>query len=308
VPWCLGGKKNNKLMRNYNLNIAGYKIRFESVDNGPDLVPSARFLRNICNTSDYNVLIRVRYGKYQLPDKAVRVFHAPYVEEINGIAVHHKTNFWSVWKYEDVLFIKSDFPLCHDERRAVLKFSLNTREWDLWIDCDLKEIDPLEYPLDGLLLYYLTVIHGDILIHASGVNYNGSGYLFSGVSGKGKTTMARLWESNGATVIHDDRLILRKAGDAFIMYNTPVYNNDEPQESPLTKLFIIDHSTDNRIVSVKGAVAVSLVMANCIQHNWGSEIITRLLSSVTSLCETVPVMKLYFKPEKSISDYIIKHG
>lgn len=296
------------MMQNYNLNIAGYNIRFESVDNGPDMVPSLRFQRNISSANDYDVLIKVRYGTYILPKKAVRVFHAPFVEEINGIHVHQKANFWSIWKYDQELFIKSVFPLCQDDRSAVLKFSLYTREWELWIDCNAKEVDPLEYPLDGLLLYYLTVIHGDILIHASGVNYNGSGYLFSGVSGKGKTTMARLWESYGARVIHDDRLILRKTGESYTMYNTPVYNNDEPQQSPLTKLFIIDHSSDNKIAGVKGAVAASLVMSNCIQHNWGSEIIAKLLSSVTLLCETVPVMKLYFKPEKSIADYIIKHG
>lgn len=295
-------------MRNYTLNIAGYKIRFESVDNGPDLLPSERFLRNICNDSEYDVLIRVRYGSYKLPDEAIRVFHAPFVEEINGIPVHQKANFWSVWKHDQELFIKSVFPLCQDDRRAILKFSLSTREWDLWIDCNVKEADPLEYPLDGLLLYYLTVIHGDILIHASGVNYSGSGYLFSGISGKGKTTMARLWESKGAKVIHDDRLIIRKTDDGYRMYNTPVYNNDIPQESPLTKLFIIDHSMENRIITVKGAVAASLVMANCIQHNWGSEIIAGLLSSVASLCETVPVRKLYFKPEISIADYIINYG
>ncbi|MBI5008561.1 MAG: hypothetical protein HZB98_02690 [Bacteroidia bacterium] len=296
------------MMRNYTLNIAGYKIRFESADNGPDLVPSARFLRNICNDADYDVLIRVRYGAYKLPDEAIRLFHAPFVEEINGIPVHQKANFWSVWKYDKELFIKSVFPLCQDDRSAVLKFSLSTHEWDLWIDCNVKEADPLEYPLDGLLLYYLTVIYGDIFIHASGVNYNGSGYLFSGISGKGKTTMARLWESKGAKVIHDDRLILRKTGDSYRMYNTPVYNNDEPQESPLTKLFIIEHATENRSVIVKGAVAASLVMANCIQHNWGSEVIAGLLSSVATLCETIAVRKLYFKPEISIADYIIKYG
>ena len=171
----------------------------------------------------------------------------------------------------------------------------------------MKEVDPLEYPLDGLILYYLTVIKGDILIHASGVNYNGTGYLFSGVSGKGKTTIARLWENNGAKVIHDDRLIIRKTESGFRMYNTPVYNNDEPQESTLNKLFIIDHGTSNRIVHVRGAVAVSLVMANCIQHNWDSEIITRLLGAVSIMCGTVPVVRLLFKPDRSIIDDILEN-
>ena len=80
---------------------------------------------------------------------------------------------------------------------------------------DEKEIDPFEYPLDGLILYYLTVINGDIMIHASGVNNAGHGYLFSGVSGKGKSTMAKLWENSGAKVIHDDRLIIRNTGSGL---------------------------------------------------------------------------------------------
>ena len=69
------------------------------------------------------------------------------------------------------------------------------------------------------------------MIHASGVYYNGRGYLFSGVSGKGKTTMAGLWDNIGAQVIHDDRLIIRSIDGVYRMFNTPVYRNDEPRIS-----------------------------------------------------------------------------
>ena len=90
------------------------------------------------------------------------------------------------------------------------------------------------------------------MIHASGVNYSGKGYLFSGVSGKGKSTMAKLWDNHGAKVIHDDRLIIRNTGNGYRMYNTPVYNNDEPLDSPLNKIFIIEHGTENRLIPLKG--------------------------------------------------------
>lgn len=299
---------NIKLVRNYNLNIAGYNIRFDSGEDGPDLEPSIKFLRNICDDTRPDILIRVHSGNFTLPEDADRVFHAPFVEEINGIPVHHKANFWSIWKSEKELFIKSVFPLCPDDRKAVMQFALEKKEWDLWIDCADKAVDPLEYPLDGLILYYLTVINGDIMIHASGVKYNGKGFLFSGVSGKGKTTIARLWESSGAKVIHDDRLIIRNTDSGYTIYNTPVYNNDVPDESPLSKLYIIDHGTSDSIVPIKGAVAASLVMSNCIQHNWGHEIITKLLGSVSSMCETVSVFKLHFVPEKSVVNFILQNG
>jgi hypothetical protein len=294
-------------MRKYNLNIAGYNISFEASPGGPDLITSERFLRNICATCESDIYITVHKGSFKLPKTAERVFHAPLVEEINGVQIRHKSNFWSIWKYHSDLFIQTIFPLSSSEKSATLKFFLTSREWDLWIEADDNKIDPFEYPLDGLVLYYLTVIYGDIMIHASGINMNGRGYLFSGVSGKGKSTIARLWEESGAMVIHDDRLIIRKTEKGYKMYNTPVYNNDVPQESSLDKIFLIEHGMENKLTPVKGALAISLVMTNCIQHNWGHDIIARLLGSVSIMCATVPTVKLSFKPDKSVINLILKN-
>jgi len=294
-------------MRSYNLNIANYNIGFESGDSGPELIPSPRFHRNISPATETDLLILIHTGLIDLPSEAERVFHAPFVEEVNGIQIRHKANFWSIWRHRSDLYIKTILPLCSTEKNAVLKFSLTTKKWDLYLDDDEIEADPFEYPLDGLILYYLTVMHGDIMIHASGVNNIGRGYIFSGVSGKGKTTMARLWDNTGAKVVHDDRLIIRNTGTGYRMYNTPVYNNDEPHDSPLNKIFIIEHGINNKLVPVKGATAVSLVMANCIQHNWGSDIIARLLGSVSIMCNTIPVVKLSFVPDKSVIDHILEN-
>jgi hypothetical protein len=294
-------------MRNYNLNIAGYNIGFEAAANGPELKPSEKFLKNISQNNGSDILIRVHSEPFELPKGAERVFRAPYVEEINGIKFNNETNFWSVWKYYSGLYIWTIFPLSSTEKNAVLKFSLTSMEWDLWIYGAQDETDPFEYPLDGLILYYLTVINGDIMIHASGVNDAGHGYLFSGVSGKGKSTMAKLWDQDGARVIHDDRLILRNTRGGYKMFNTPIYNNDEPRESILDKIYIIDHGAENMLVQLKGANAVTQIMANCIQHNWGADIIARLLGSISIMCGSVPTAKLFFKPDRSVIDLIREH-
>jgi len=294
-------------MRNYNLNIAGYNIGFEASANGPELKPSARFLRNINEDKGSDILIRVHSEPFNLPKGAERVFRAPYVEEINGIQFNNVTNFWSVWKLRSELYIWTIFPLSSTEKNAVLKFSLTSMEWDLWIYGSQTETDPFEYPLDGLILYYLTVINGDIMIHASGVNIAGHGYIFSGISGKGKSTIANIWDNSGAKVIHDDRLILRNTSSGYKMFNTPVYNNDEPRESILSKIFIIEHGVENMLVPLKGASAVTQVMANCIQHNWGADIIARLLGSISIMCGTIPTAKLFFRPDRSVIDLILEN-
>jgi hypothetical protein len=294
-------------MRNFNLNIAGYNIRFESTENGPELNPSQRFLRNICSDGGSDVLITVHSDPFNLPADAERVFHAPLVKEINGVSVRKKDNFWSIFKHRTDLFIMTVFPLSHSKKRGILRFSLTTRKWDLYLKGAETKTDPLEYPLDGLILYYLTVIHGDVMIHASGVNHAGHGYIFSGVSGKGKTTLARLWDASGGKVIHDDRLIIRNIAGAYKMYNTPVYDDDEPNESPISRIYIIEHGKENKLVPVKGATAASLVMANCIQHNWNPEIIARIMGTISIMCSNIPVVKLYFRPDRSIIDFILDY-
>jgi hypothetical protein len=294
-------------MRRYSLNIAGYIIKFESSDRGPDLIPSEQFFRNICSNSSPDILVNVHSGKFLLPRGAKMVFNAPYVEESNGVAEKKRNRFWSVHQHHNDLFIKTLFPLSSFRNKAVLKYSLSSPEWDLWIDSTATATDPMEYPLDGLILYYLTVIKGDILIHASGINHLNCGYLFSGVSGKGKSTIAKLWDKAGAKVIHDDRLIIRSSGNGYKMYNTPVYNNDEPSESQLNKIFLIGHGENNKIIPVSGAAAVSLIMANCIQHNWDPKIVAQLLRSVSLMCASIPTAKLLFRPDKSVIDHILEN-
>ncbi len=294
-------------MRKYNLNIAGYKIRFENTLDETDIIPSQRFSKYISTENKYDFLIKIQSGKIKLPENAVKVFDAPYVEEIGNTRIKKSDDFWSVFQYHDDLFISVNFPGHDEEKSAILKFSLHKREWDLQINNPGKSFDPMEYPLDGLILYYLTVIHGDIMIHASGVSYEGKGFIFSGISGKGKTTMAGLWDRHGARIIHDDRLIIRKNGTRYMMYNTPVYRNDQPRKSYIDSIFLIDHGNENLILPVKGAAAITSLISNCIQHNWSDFLIKGMLDSAVKICTSVPVYYLRFRPDATIINYILQH-
>jgi hypothetical protein len=291
-------------MKSLDLGIADYKIRLEAKDESV-LVADKRFRNFLCthkNLLDEDIVkIQVHNEERRIPSDAEKVYNAVFSADDFP---HNEPDFWSVWKKGNTLYLKITFP-SDASGKAILKFSLDSFEWDLWINSDSLSFDALEYPLDSLILYYLTVINKDIMVHASGIDYNGRGYLFSGISGKGKTTIAQLWENKGGRVIHDDRLIIRRKGQKYIMHNTPVYNNEGPRSSNLDGIFIIEHGSENIITPLNGAKAVSLMMANCIQHNWERNIIKGLLESVTSLCQSVPVYRLSFKPNESIIDHII---
>lgn len=293
-------------MKSLDLKIADYNIRLETTDKSVELCIDKRFRKFISHNDPDEEGIKIFINKEEMyiPVDAERVYNALFSAADN---TNKGPDFWSVWKKDTSYFLKLAFP-SHSSEKAILKFSMESPAWELWVKSDSKSFDPLEYPLDSLVLYYLSVINKDIMIHASGVDYNGSGFLFSGVSGRGKTTMAQLWDKMGGRVIHDDRLIIRRKGEKYEIHNTPVYSDDEPRSSVLNRIYVIEHGTKNDSTLLKGAQAVSLVMANCIQHNWGRHIIGNLLESITDLCRNVPVYKLSFRPDESITEYIIRNG
>ena len=160
--------------------------------------------------TDSDLLITVHSGTVHSATDAERVFHAPFVEEVDGIQIVTKQTSGASGNYHPISLSRLSSRSPHQKKMQYLSFPLLQVNGICGLTEHEREIDPFEYPLDGLILYYLTVINGDIMIHASGVNNQGQGYLFSGVSGKGKSTMAKLWNNTGAKVIHDDRLIYQK--------------------------------------------------------------------------------------------------
>ena len=281
-------------MKSFSLNIADYALRFESADPETQLFTTKKYVRFLCDGTNMDITIRVHSGIFSLPGNIKKVFHAP----------DNQNEFWSVYKNNDDIIIEA--ALASGTKKAWLRINANADTWDLHISGADKKINPLEYPLDGLLLYYLTVRSGDIFIHGSGVSLNNRGYVFTAVSGKGKTTIARLCQAAGGRVIHDDRLIIRKQNRDFIMYNTPVYDNESPRRSAVNRIFIIDHAVSNTIRRVENSEALSLVMANCIQHLWDPSIIESLTGALIKLTSEKNVSRLYFKPDKSVINHILE--
>jgi hypothetical protein len=72
--------------------------------------------------------------------------------------------------------------------------------------------DPMDYPLDELLIMHRLTQEKAIELHGSGiVRADGVGNLFVGHSGAGKSTTTRFWtEREDVEVLSDDRIIVRR--------------------------------------------------------------------------------------------------
>jgi hypothetical protein len=76
--------------------------------------------------------------------------------------------------------------------------------------------DPLGYPLDELLIMHRLTQEKAIELHSCGIVLpDGTGNLFVGHSGAGKSTTTRLWtEREDVEVLSDDRIIVRRDENA----------------------------------------------------------------------------------------------
>ena len=192
-----------------------------------------------------------------------------------------------------------------DEIQQVAMLDNTFTHWTVYLNPEADgNLLPLKYPFGPIVMYYLTVKTQAVLIHASCIFDGEKGRIFTGFSGNGKSTMSKLWADEGNLVINDDRLFIRKMDAGYFVYNTPMYYIDKPKKTTLDGIHLISHSQENKIKKLSGAMAVSKVMAFCIQNNYDKEYIHNHLNFLSELCTKVPVYELGFVPDTNIVDFI----
>lgn len=167
-----------------------------------------------------------------------------------------------------------------------------------------KETEPLKFPMGPILYNYICQSFEAVMIHASCINDNGKGRMFSGFSGAGKSTMSEIWKSEGRLIINDDRLIIRKKNDEFVVFNTPMYYYDTYKSVPLNSVFLIRHCPENQINKLGGALAVTRMLAFCIQNNFDASMVQKNLQLIQELNKKAGIYDLGVVPTKEIIDFI----
>lgn len=291
-------KKLNSLF----LSIAGFKIKVQS-----DHIANITFDEGYAPffISDYS-------GKPDVIIKAIEGIpkHLLIKDHLLFEAKNQQLDFFSIYQqdnsfYKLIIYDQKDIKIV--QQVAILNNKLN--EWEIYCNpVDNNKINPLLYPMGPLMLYYLTVKFDAIMLHSSGVFGNGKGRIFSGFSGSGKSTMAGLWQKEGSKIINDDRLVIKKNKSGYTMHNTPMFYADIPKEAPLQSMFLLHHSAQNTIKKLKGAMAVSRIMAHCIQHGYNNDFIQHHLEFLSQLCTTISVYDIGFKPDIQIVDFIKEHA
>jgi hypothetical protein len=188
-------------------------------------------------------------------------------------------------------------------------YDAKTRCWKIYAEKSKHEAEdvlyPLAYPMAPLLWYVLSTEEPLLLVHASGVFDGEQGRIFSGFSGVGKSTMAGIWQRNGAEVINDDRLLLKRLHNGkWQMFNTPMIYIDQNKSCELHRIYFPFHNATNSIENLSGAKALATVLAYTIHHGYDAQHLLHHSNLAEKLVNELPISKLGVVPTDAIIDFI----
>jgi hypothetical protein len=166
------------------------------------------------------------------------------------------------------------------------------------------------YSIDAVLRIVHTLVlarQGGFLLHSASAIRNGKAFLFAGVSGAGKTTIARLAPSD-ATLLTDEISYVRKLDAGYVAFGTPFTGElaklGENVSAPVAALYLLAQGPENRIDSVAPGEAARSLLANLLFFAEDEELVQAAFHSAFEFVSRVPVSRLTFVPDARVWELV----
>lgn len=153
----------------------------------------------------------------------------------------------------------------------------------------------------------------DILLHASGVMHEGKAYIFTGVSGAGKSTVCKLLAPDPSfTILHDEAVAVSFDDNHVSAWSTPLrgeIGNRYSIGAPLQAIFFLNQDLRNytHLINRKKVAELlcySFITPKMIDRGGLLARQAPSLEQLLALAEYVPAYELHFRPEASFWDCI----
>jgi hypothetical protein len=166
------------------------------------------------------------------------------------------------------------------------------------------------YSIDCVLRIVHTLLlakQGGFLLHAASAVRNGRAFLFSGVSGAGKTTIAGLAPPD-VTLLTDEISYVVKDSGEYSAFGTPFAGElarvGENLRAPIAEVFLLTQGPTNKIEPLDAAVAAHALLRNTLFFAEDPDMVNSVFQSVCDFVRRVPVHRLTFLPDAKVWELI----
>lgn len=210
---------------------------------------------------------------------------------------------WKVFDYHD----ESRIFLYNDSEEETIIISLKPGKYDQEIFIKAPpsgNVEVLKYPMDIILMYYLSMKFSLLIVHASGFSIRNFGHVCIGKSGAGKSTLYNLAAQAGGSVVQDDRLILRQTRQGWFMYPLPLSEKDHPVREKVCRLNSLFHGPRNLAIPLTGTVRLNQFLPHIVHFpNWKGNYLNQL-NLVGDLLRTIRIFHFFFIPDITAIQYL----
>lgn len=195
---------------------------------------------------------------------------------------------------------------------AVREGIWNVRRADFSAECDLRagratiRQSAGTHSFDSVLriMHTLALVEaGGFLLHAASAIRNRRAFIFSGVSGAGKTTLTRLAPSD-AIILTDEVSYVRRPSGIFEACGTPFAGElaraGANTSAQIDTLFFLEQGSENRIDDIGRREALQRLLRNILFFAADPEMVAGLFRTANEFLECIPVRRLTFRPEPDV--------
>jgi len=253
------------------------------------------------------------FGNHQTASRRIAIAWKE-LEEVSlpsGEPVYDPGSIWKMYRDKDtwcaeINYADRNLPKTDDDLLSLL---FANPEWDNLVLAERRNgtawQSALAFGAGELLVRTGILLSGGVVMHASGLDDNGSGIVFVGHSGAGKSTQLGLWQDEpGVIGLNDDRIAVKTGSDGrAICYGTPWGGSSEiatNHSAPLKALILLVQAPENSIERLSSSAAAPMLACRTFLPYWDKSLMKRAFENLNRILQSAPVYMLRCRPEREV--------
>lgn len=179
-----------------------------------------------------------------------------------------------------------------DRRKVTVYLQRQTLQWLL-----------PRFRLSAFLSLELLLLQQDaFLLHASAIDWQGRGIVFTAPSGTGKSTQAELWRMHeNAQIINGDRGLLRLTKKGWKVYGSPYAGSSDiytDLSAAVACIVVLSQGPENRLTKLSPLAAFRHLYRGAAIPVWDTQSVEAGTALLQKLLAAVPVYHLSCRPDR----------